>query len=95
MSNIIGINGAGGAQPLRPQATANTGPSQVQPAASENVDQVEISDNARLLHKIAQLPDIRTEKVLQVKQAIAQGTYESEEKLNIALDELLNEYWQE
>lgn len=95
MNNIIGINGAGGAQPLRPQTTANAEPLQAQPATSENVDQVEISDDARLLHKIAQLPDIRTDKVLQIKQAIAQGTYESNEKLNIALDELLNEYWQE
>ncbi len=95
MNNIYGINGTGGAQPLRPQTTANSGPSQPKPMPSEKTDQVEISDVARLMHKIAQLPEIRTEKVLPVKQALAQGTYESEEKLSIALDEFLNEYWQE
>ena len=93
MNNIYGINGAGGPHPLRPQSTGNTGPSQPKAVGGEKVDQVEISDVARLMHKIAQLPEIRTEKVLPVKQALAQGTYESEAKLPIALDELLNEYW--
>jgi len=95
MNNIYGINGFGGAQPLRPQSAGNSVPSQPKAVPGKKVDQVEISDIARLMHKIAQLPEIRTEKVLPVKQALAQGTYESEEKLSIALDELLDEYWQE
>jgi negative regulator of flagellin synthesis FlgM len=95
MNNIYGINGFGGAHPLRAQATVNSGPSQLKAASGEKVDPVEISDIARLMHKIAQLSEIRTEKVQQVEQALSQGTYESEEKLSIALDALLDEYWQE
>lgn len=95
MNNIYGINGFGGPHPLRPQSTPNSSPERPKPLPGEKADQVVISDVARLMHKIAQLPEIRTEKVHQVKQAIAQGTYETEEKLSIALDELLDEYWQE
>jgi len=96
MNNIYGINGVGGPHPLRAQTTTNSGPSQPKPVSGgAKADQVEISDVARLMHKIAQLPEIRTEKVLPVKQALSQGTYESEEKLPIALDEFLEEYWQE
>jgi len=95
MNNIYGINGFGGPNPLRPQSTPNSSPERPKPLPVEKADQVVISDVARLMHKIAQLPEIRTEKVHQVKQAIAQGMYESEEKLSIALDELLDEYWQE
>jgi len=95
MNNIYGINGAGSPQPLRPQSAGNSVPSPPKVGGGAKVDLVEISDIARLMHKIAQLPEIRTEKVLPVKQALAQGRYESEEKLSVALDELLDEYWQE
>jgi anti-sigma28 factor (negative regulator of flagellin synthesis) len=95
MNNIYGINRAGGPHPLRPQITGNSGPSQPKAVRCEKVDPVEISDMARMMHKIGQLPEIRPEKVQPVKQAIIQGRYENEEKLNIALDEFLDEYWQE
>ena len=95
MNNIYGINGFGGPHPLQPQSTSNSDPPRAKPVPHEKADQVEISDIARLMHKIAQLPDIRTDKVQQVQQAIIQGTYETEEKLSIALDQLLDEYWQE
>jgi len=94
MNNIYGINGAGGPHPLRAQTAAKSGRSEPKAAVGEKADQVEISDVARLMHKIAQLPEIRTEKVLPVKQALAEGRYESEEKLSVAVDELLDEYWQ-
>jgi len=95
MNNIYGINGAGGPHPLRLQTTANSGPSQPKPAPGEKVDQVEISNIARLMHRIGQLPEIRTEKVLPIRQALSQGRYEIEEKLSLALNAFLDEYWQE
>ena len=93
MSNINGINGYGG-----PNAIPPTGPRGSQPASTptppvDEPDQVEISSVARYLQKIAMLPETRTEKVQQVRQALEQGVYDLEGKLSYALDNFLDEYF--
>jgi len=45
------------------------------------IDQLQIQD----------LPEIRTDRVAQIREAIESGTYETEEKLNVAIDRLLDE----
>ena len=45
------------------------------------IDQLQIQD----------LPDIQTDRVAQIREAIESGTYETEEKLNVAIDRLLDE----
>lgn len=66
-----------------------------QPPRSEGVrsmgDQLEISDAARLASQLAEVPDIRQDRVDSIKAAIADGSYETEEKLSLALDRLLDE----
>ncbi len=54
-------------------------------------DQVEISERARFLSKIASMPDIRQEKVDQVKQQLTDGTYDINGKLSVAFDRLFAE----
>ena len=54
-------------------------------------DEVQISDTARLVELAGQLPDIRLDRVSQIRQQIAEGTYETDEKINIALNRLLDE----
>ena len=93
MSNINGINGFGG-----PNAIPPTGPRGSQPASApipsaDEPDQVEISPVARYLQKIALMPEIRTEKVQQVRQALEQGVYDLEGRLSQALDNFLDEYF--
>ncbi len=67
------------------------------PAASADMatrrqrDKVELSVTAQMLSKIADLPDVRTDLVNQVRRQIAAGTYETPEKLNSAIDALLAE----
>lgn len=51
-------------------------------------DVVEISTVAKLAAKVQDIPDIRTDLVARVKQEIAAGTYETEERLEIAIDRL-------
>ena len=94
------INGINGAQSVNPtsqvesakatQATSNTTPT----------DQVDISAEAELNSQtiemidqlqIQDLPEIRTDRVAQIREAIESGTYETEEKLNVAIDRLLDE----
>ncbi len=48
-------------------------------------------DVSRLVEKAGQLPEIRQDRVNQIRAQIAAGTYETDEKLGIALGRLMNE----
>ena len=54
-------------------------------------DTVQISDGARYLSEIKRLPDIRPDKVNAARRAIADGTYETKDKLDVTVDRLLND----
>ena len=58
---------------------------------SDGADRVELSAHAQLLHRLLQLPDVRIELVETVRQAIRDGTYETPEKLEAAVQRLLEE----
>lgn len=53
-------------------------------------DRLELSGLSNIL-KTAQRNDIRADKVSQVREAIANGTYETSEKLDVATDKLLDD----
>ncbi|MEM6393243.1 MAG: flagellar biosynthesis anti-sigma factor FlgM [Planctomycetota bacterium] len=67
----------------------------VKPVASSPVnrpsDRAEFSDAARFLAQLNDVPDIREDLVSSVKSAIDKGAYESPEKLDIAVDRLLDD----
>ncbi len=52
-------------------------------------DRVELSDHARLLDQLRDLPNVRQELVQQIRDAIAQGQYETPEKISQAVERLL------
>lgn len=54
-------------------------------------DRVELSDHARFIDKLNSLPEGRTNLVEAVQQAIIEGSYETEEKLNLAVSRLIEE----
>ncbi|MDA1015599.1 MAG: flagellar biosynthesis anti-sigma factor FlgM [Planctomycetota bacterium] len=54
-------------------------------------DELEISEAARMLGDMQSNNDLRSERLAQIKAAINDGTYESDEKLGIALDKLMKE----
>ena len=80
-----------GAQPVGPphatRAAKPAGPSQ--PGAIQ--DELEISDAGRLVDQVRALPEVRQERIEQIRAEIAAGTYETDEKLEIALGRLLDE----
>ena len=83
------VNGPQGVQPSNPTTAAD----QVQAP-----DQLEISQEAEmasqaaeLVEHVQQLPDIRADRVDEIRAAIEAGTYEPEERLDIAVDRLLDE----
>ncbi len=54
-------------------------------------DRVELSRHAQLLDRLRQLPEVRSDLVEQIKQSIADGTYESADKLDAAIARLLED----
>ena len=89
MHNIHPVNPpvAPGAVDPTKAVTGNKPP----PEPTRICDTVDISTIAKLAVKAQELPDVRTELVAQVKAEIATGTYESTERIEGAIDRLMEE----
>ncbi len=87
MSDIspIARSAAAGYEPL-----AKIGPQPGSPTVDRGHDQVELSDSARLLAKIRENP-VRSELIDRVRAEIDAGSYETEDKLDAAIEELLSD----
>jgi negative regulator of flagellin synthesis FlgM len=73
--------------PHRPASTQAAGPAY----RATGVDQLDISPEADLIHQVHSLPDIRADRVAEIRAQIASGAYETPEKLDLALERLLDE----
>ena len=54
-------------------------------------DVVDISTASILAARIHEMPDVRTDLVQRVRQEIEAGTYETEERINVTVDRLMDE----
>lgn len=54
-------------------------------------DRVEFSDHARHLERLRQMPDVRESKVQAARNAIAEGAFETPDRLRAALLRLLED----
>ena len=61
-----------------PQPAAQTG-------YATGADQLDISREADMVSRARELPDIRAERVAEIRAAIEAGTYETADKLDIAV----------
>jgi negative regulator of flagellin synthesis FlgM len=61
------------------------------PEAPQIADEVDISEAAQFAEQIQQMPEMREDRIEAVRQQIAEGTYETSDKLNAALERLLDE----
>ena len=89
------INGAfsvHGAHSIKPPAkntvTQTAGPEQ---NIFQPTDEVDFSSEANWMSQINEIPDVRTDRVNELRSQIQAGNYESDAKLDIALDRLLDE----
>ncbi len=80
-----------GPQSVGPPHSSRTSQSSARPDAAPINDELEISDAAKLVAQSQQVPEIRQERVDAVRAQIADGTYETPEKLDVALERLLDE----
>jgi negative regulator of flagellin synthesis FlgM len=58
---------------------------------AQETDQLDISREADLVSRVRDIPDIRADRVAEIRAQIADGTYETGDKLEIALSRLLDE----
>jgi negative regulator of flagellin synthesis FlgM len=55
----------------------------------ENINTTPIG---RVLKKIAMLPDVRRQKVLDLRRQLTEGNYNLSDRLDVALDRVLEEF---
>ncbi len=60
-------------------------------SAASSQDVVQISDAGRLMDMANGLPAVRQDRVDAIRSQLANGTYETADKLNVALDRMLDE----
>jgi len=60
-------------------------------APSRGGDRVELSEQARLLSKLKQMPEIREGLVNSVKAQIEAGTYDTPERFDTAINAMLDD----
>jgi negative regulator of flagellin synthesis FlgM len=87
---IYGPSQLHGAQPINAPHIQRTA-EPAAPAATNHADRVDISPAAELAGQLAEIPDIRADRVAAIKTAIANGTYETSAKLDVAIERLLDE----
>ena len=81
------VQGVHAKEPTRPQKPAPS----AAPTSNAPVDELDISPEAELLAQAKDLPEIRADKVADIRAQIESGTYETDEKLDLALERLLDE----
>ncbi len=88
---IYGPSQIHGAQPIHgPHTTRSIEPA-ASPDASSIGDRLDISEAGQIAGQLADIPEIRAERVQELRAAIADGIYETEERLSTAVDRLLDE----
>lgn len=93
MMNISSINSAASAAAVgraEPREAAQERPA---PAAQvqRGEDQIELSEASRLLARLRALPEIRQELVDRVRAEIESGSYETDDKLDQAIESMLDD----
>ncbi|MBI2479254.1 MAG: flagellar biosynthesis anti-sigma factor FlgM [Planctomycetia bacterium] len=82
-----------GAQAINPphHTTRASKASEAHASSLTQVDQLDISHEADLVSRVREMPAIRQDRVAEIRAQIASGAYETDDKLNGALERLLDE----
>ena len=90
MSDVGQVTGVLRSQHLLPRRLRSR-PQRQEPAGPRAQDRVEISWLADAMARVRALPEIREEKVAEVRAAIERGDYETPDKLEVVVDCLMQE----
>ena len=88
---IYGTSQVHGAQPINAPHTSRAVAPNSTASAPGVGDRLDISEAGELAARMAEIPEIRADRVRDIRAAILSGSYESEAKLSTALERLLDE----
>ena len=94
MNEINPIGGLATSATLREFANPSSKHAGVVDGGADVSDRVEISELASFLSRLAELPESRARRIVDVRSALLNGTYESPEKLDVAVSRLLDDLTQ-
>ena len=80
-----------GPQAINPPHTARINHPTPAAEAGQIQDELQLSEAGQLIGKAHDLPEIRWDRVNQIRAQIAEGTYETDDKLRMAVGRLLDE----
>ncbi len=88
------VDGIGGIRPpgFEGPKGARDRSGQAEASKAAKSDHVEISSAGLLLARLQAMPDIRKEKVEAIREQIMRGTYVTEDKVNQATDNLVDDF---
>ena len=72
-------------------SSLRAGASSVNRVIKQLGDRVELSEQARLMALLRQLPDVRHDRIENIRTAIAEGSYVTDEKLSVSIDRFLDD----
>ncbi len=91
---IRGVNGQMGPGPVGPAGSQRVASDAVGAGSGNGGsvgDQVQISPAARYLSLYSSLPAVRSDKVAEARQSIADGTMDTDARLSLAIDRMLDD----
>jgi negative regulator of flagellin synthesis FlgM len=88
---IYGPSYLHGSQPISAPHSARMSQSAAPADAAPIQDELNLSDTAQMIDQVRQAPDIRQDRVTALRSQIANGTYETHDKLDVAVNRLLDE----
>lgn len=90
--HIYGPSNVHGPHPIQgPHQARQSGSAPSVSRQATAVDELQLSDNALAAADARELPGIRQERIANIRQQIAAGTYETPEKLEVSVARLLDE----
>ena len=87
--DVSGIGSVSGATPIRGVSPAVTQPTAM-PSVAAPRDELEISSAGKMLDRLSETPEVRAERLAQIKHAIENGAYDTDEKLEAALSRMFD-----
>ncbi len=88
---IHGTTQVHGPQPINAPHRAQAAQPPARSSYSTGADQLDISREADMVARARELPEIRADRVAEIRAALEAGTYETPDKLEAAVGNLLDE----
>jgi len=86
---VNGIGPISGSQPVRKVAQPATPPPPAEARPTSPTDELELTSVNPVASEVDLKSEFQSQRIAQIQQQIADGTYETPEKLDIAVDRML------